>query len=102
METQFVDRQLTCVDCGGEFTFTAGQQQFFADKLLKNDPKRCEPCRSAKKARMAEGQSQPRDRVDHPIVCEQCGENTTVPFVPSGNRPVYCRPCFRSLEAVGA
>lgn len=100
MEPQFTDRTLICVDCDEEFTFTAGQQQFFFDKLLKNDPKRCQDCKEAKKMRMAEGQSQPKERVDFPIQCEQCGEKTTVPFIPSGNRPVYCRPCYKSMEAV--
>src|SRR5664279_4962827 len=43
---EFVDRLLTCADCGGEFIFTAGEQLFFLDKNFKNDPKRCKPCKS--------------------------------------------------------
>ena len=43
---EFVDRLLTCADCGGEFIFTAGEQLFFFDKQFKNDPKRCKPCKS--------------------------------------------------------
>src|SRR5260370_7339662 len=43
---EFVDRILTCADCGGEFIFTAGEQLFFFDKQFKNDPKRCKPCKS--------------------------------------------------------
>jgi len=35
---EFVDRLLTCADCGGEFIFTAGEQLFFHDKQFKNDP----------------------------------------------------------------
>ena len=43
---EFLDRLLTCADCGGEFIFTAGEQLFFFDKQFKNDPKRCKPCKS--------------------------------------------------------
>ncbi len=43
---EFIDRLLTCADCGGEFIFTAGEQLFFFDKQFKNDPKRCKPCKS--------------------------------------------------------
>lgn len=28
--------------------------------------------------------------------CAECGKQTQVPFKPSGNRPVYCRDCFKS------
>ena len=47
---EFVDRILTCTDCGGEFIFTAGEQLFFLDKQFKNDPKRCKPCKSRRAA----------------------------------------------------
>ena len=33
-------------------------------------------------------------RQDFDVVCAECGTNTTVPFKPSGNRPVLCRDCF--------
>jgi len=34
------------------------------------------------------------DRVRHPIVCQQCGKEDTVPFKPTAGRPVLCRDCF--------
>ena len=43
---EFQDRILRCVDCGAEFVWTAGEQQFFADKNFKNEPKRCKACKS--------------------------------------------------------
>jgi hypothetical protein len=46
------DKQIECVDCGDEFTFTEGEQKFFQAKF-GNDfapPKRCKPCRAKKKA----------------------------------------------------
>ena len=45
----FTDKSITCPDCGTTFTFTAGEQEFFASKGFTNDPKRCSPCRQAKK-----------------------------------------------------
>jgi CxxC-x17-CxxC domain-containing protein len=29
-------------------------------------------------------------------ICAQCGSETQVPFVPRGDRPVYCRECFNA------
>jgi hypothetical protein len=43
------DRELTCVDCGASFTWSAEDQAFFQEKGY-SQPKRCKPCRQAKKA----------------------------------------------------
>ena len=45
----YQDETLICEDCGKEFTFTAGEQEFYAEKGLINKPKRCQDCRKAKK-----------------------------------------------------
>ena len=45
------DKIITCKDCGTEFTFTVGEQEFYAEKGFENDPVRCKECRIAKKAR---------------------------------------------------
>ncbi|MGA2727530.1 MAG: zinc-ribbon domain-containing protein, partial [Terracidiphilus sp.] len=42
------DIQLTCSDCGQDFTFTAADQAFFQERGYST-PKRCKPCRMAKK-----------------------------------------------------
>lgn len=47
---EFKDEELTCVDCGEKFTFTAGEQEFYQSKGLDNKPKRCKACRDKKKA----------------------------------------------------
>ena len=44
----YQDKELTCADCRGKFTFTAKDQEFFAEKGF-SEPKRCKPCRQAKK-----------------------------------------------------
>ena len=104
----FTDKQITCVDCGSEFTFSSGEQERFAQLGFTNEPKRCSPCRAAKKAsRPGEGGDGRRSsggrggssggpREMFPVVCAQCGKQTQVPFQPRGDRPVYCSDCFSS------
>ena len=44
------DQILTCKECGKEFTFTEGEQAFYAEKGFTNEPARCPECRKARKA----------------------------------------------------
>ena len=99
----YADKQLACVDCGGEFTFTSGEQEHYAQLGFTNEPKRCGPCRAAKKASGGGGDRSsgggrggfsggPRQM--YAAVCAQCGKQTQVPFQPRGDRPVYCSDCF--------
>jgi len=44
------DKTLVCKDCGAEFTFTVGEQEFYAEKGFTNEPQRCKACRDARKA----------------------------------------------------
>src|SRR5690348_17845638 len=43
------DTTLTCRDCGQAFTFTAGEQDFYASRGF-SEPSRCPDCRAANKA----------------------------------------------------
>lgn len=43
------DETLVCKDCGKEFVFTAGEQEFYKEKGFTNKPTRCKDCRIAKK-----------------------------------------------------
>lgn len=95
--SEFQDRVLKCVDCGVDFVFTAGEQQFFRDKNFKNEPKRCKTC---KNKRQAAGPS--FSKVETSAVCNQCGRETTVPFRPTQGRPVFCRECFQSRKVTMA
>jgi CxxC-x17-CxxC domain-containing protein len=47
----FVDREIACMDCSQAFVFTAGEQEFYERKGFKEEPKRCKPCREARKQR---------------------------------------------------
>ena len=123
----YEDKSITCVDCGTEFTFAADEQQRFAERGFTNEPKRCKTCRDARKAEQGGGNqggggggrparsfgggsggggggggsrgysSGPRQM--YPATCASCGQQTEVPFKPSGNRPVYCRDCFQAQRA---
>jgi hypothetical protein len=46
----YQDKSIKCCDCGATFTFTSGEQAFYAGKGFSNEPKRCMPCRATKKA----------------------------------------------------
>jgi CxxC-x17-CxxC domain-containing protein len=46
----FTDRTIVCADCGQEFTFTAGEQEFYEQRGFTEPPKRCGACRAVRKA----------------------------------------------------
>jgi CxxC-x17-CxxC domain-containing protein len=98
----FADKVLRCRECNSEFVFTAGEQEFFQMKGLVNEPGRCPSCRAQRRATRDSGGSldgayRPR-REMHPATCAQCGVETTVPFLPRGDRPVYCSNCFDQVR----
>lgn len=86
------DKILTCVECGKEFAFTAGEQEFFSQKGFTNEPKRCKSCKATRRG--GGFSSGPREIFE--AVCSQCGQATTVPFRPMPDRPVFCRPCYQA------
>lgn len=51
MESNYEDIIITCKDCNNEFVFSAGEQQFYAEKGFTNQPVRCPACRKARKQR---------------------------------------------------
>src|SRR5713226_8202299 len=85
----FSDKTLTCRDCSAQFTFTAGEQEFYASKGLTNEPVRCPSCRTVRKASRVNsdvddnggyvkygtfasfGGRTPRQM--HPATCAECG-----------------------------
>ncbi|MEN8614400.1 CxxC-x17-CxxC domain-containing protein [Dehalogenimonas sp. THU2] len=94
------DKQIQCSDCGTSFTFSAADQEFFQSKGYTNEPKRCAPCRSARKTERGGstgGFGGGRSSQMYPAVCAACGQNTQVPFQPRGDKPVYCSDCFRKV-----
>ena len=45
----YQDKTLVCKECGNEFVFTAGEQEFYAERGFQNEPQRCKTCRDARK-----------------------------------------------------
>lgn len=97
----YTDETLTCVDCNAPFIFSAGQQEFFAQKGFTNKPSRCADCKDARKAQRGSsgGGGAREQREMFPATCAGCGKATTVPFKPRNDRPVYCRECFTARQA---
>ena len=97
----FEDKTIQCADCGVNFTFTAEEQEFFNTKGYTNEPKRCQPCRQARKTERfgggggyGGGGGGYRQRQMFPAVCAECSKDTEVPFEPREGRPVYCSDCY--------
>ena len=102
------DSTLTCRDCGQAFTFTSGEQDFYASRGF-SEPSRCPDCRAARKSQRDGGSSSygggsssygssygggRASREMFIVTCSSCGQEAQVPFQPSGDKPVYCSTCF--------
>src|SRR5438552_4324665 len=108
------DTTLTCRDCGQAFTFTSGEQDFYASRGF-SEPSRCPDCRAARKSQRDGGGGSSYDsygggssygggyggggnrgpREMFSATCSSCGKEAQVPFQPSGDKPVYCSECFQ-------
>jgi CxxC-x17-CxxC domain-containing protein len=98
MDLPYQDKNLKCRECGADFIFTSGEQSFYAEKGLVNEPQRCPTCRSNRRRERSAGG--PKEM--HPVICAACGIETTVPFLPRNNRPVYCSSCFDKVRSGAA
>ncbi|BCL83931.1 zinc-binding protein [Ktedonobacteria bacterium brp13] len=105
------DQVLYCRDCNQEFTFTVGEQEFFASKGLTNAPTRCPDCRAARKqangghrggSSSGFGGGGYRDREPRQMysaTCASCGNEAMVPFQPREDKPVYCQDCYQAQRS---
>lgn len=96
----YQDRILSCRDCGQDFTFSAGEQEFYASRGLTNAPGRCPTCRAARRSGQSSAPRQQRSSEHFETICATCGRPTSIPFVPREDRPVYCSDCFQAQRAV--
>ncbi|HEX4755902.1 MAG TPA: zinc-ribbon domain containing protein [Candidatus Dormibacteraeota bacterium] len=105
-----VDQTLRCRECGVDFIWTEGEQEFFASRGLTNPPSRCPSCRAARRAASggsgggyggggggggSYGARSSGPRQMYEVTCAGCGGIARVPFQPRGDKPVYCSDCFR-------
>ena len=88
----YEDKTLVCKECGKEFVFTAGEQEFYAERGFQNEPQRCKACRDARK------NSTRGPREFFTATCARCGGEAKVPFEPKSDRPVYCSDCFAQMR----
>ena len=91
-KNMYQDKTLICKDCGEEFIFTAGEQEFYAEKGFQNEPQRCKACRDLRK-----NSSRPAKEL-FTTTCANCGKEAKVPFQPSNDRPVYCSECYAQMK----
>lgn len=101
------DKTITCKDCNSTFVFTESEQDFYREKGFDNEPQRCPSCRAAKKQQQGGGRGSfggggnrggygSTQREMFPATCAECGNSTTVPFKPNGEKPVYCKDCYQN------
>jgi RecJ-like exonuclease len=84
---EFQDKVLKCKECGKEFTWTAGEQQFFADKGFNNKPTRCKDCRKLNRQKV--------EAEYFKIVCSNCKQVGEALFKPSDpSAEIFCKKCF--------
>ena len=88
----YEDKTLVCKECGKEFVFSAGEQEFYAERGFQNEPQRRKACRMPGKPPPAA----PREYFT--AVCAACGGEARVPFEPKSDRPVYCGECFARMR----
>ena len=88
----YEDKTLVCKECGKEFVFTAGEQEFYAERGFQNEPQRCKECRAARKA------SARSNREMFTATCARCGQEAKVPLQPNDDRPVYCSECYAIVK----
>ena len=91
-------KNLSCQACGTTFEFSAEEQEFYAEKGFQ-EPKKCKPCRQAAKQSRMGGRGPRPAREMYDVTCSACGTQTQVPFAPSENKPVYCKPCYQSASS---
>jgi CxxC-x17-CxxC domain-containing protein len=115
--------ELTCRECDTAFAYTQAEQEFRESRGL-TQPELCPACRGQERSRrngdlislyqraetfdpiLLQGDGHQRNggynrgraehRTQYTAICAACGAETRVPFVPKGDRPVYCRACFNA------
>ena len=123
MSLMNADKTLTCSDCGQPFTFTASEQEFYAERGF-TEPRRCadlpggpqgpawrqrrrqlQQRRRLRQRRRLQQRRRRRLRLPRgpremfPATCSSCGQETEVPFRPTSGKPVYCSACFAQRRA---
>ena len=91
----FHDKTIVGKDCGQEFSFTANEQEFFAEKGFTNEPQRCKPCRDARKGASNNRQGGERQMFDAVAIASVTNSQ---PTRPSGRVFVFCSGRLRPAK----
>lgn len=87
MAEGFEDKTLKCKDCGNDFIWTAGEQEFFSKKGFTNKPARCKDCRQKNRQKV--------EAEYFKVTCANCQQIGEVLFKPANpESPIYCKKCF--------
>jgi CxxC-x17-CxxC domain-containing protein len=112
----YVDKTVSCRDCGQAFVFSGGEQEFHASKGFTNEPGRCPDCRASRRSDRGGGSGGyssgsyggsggggygRQEREMFSATCSSCGQEARVPFQPRGDKPVYCSNCFTPRQGGG-
>lgn len=100
--------RLTCRECGRQFIFTEGEQEFYDQRGLM-PPARCKECRAKKeKPPYNSTCSECGARLEKvtTVYCESCASTTQPTHITCSECgiesdqvvPVYCESCFRNLQ----
>ena len=96
------DIHIDCVDCAKDFVWTSGEQEYYRTKGFM-PPKRCRECRESRKKELAASRSKEIVQTRYSATCDECGNETTVPFKPDKEKgPIYCKTCFDERKKDGA
>ena len=100
----YENKVLICKDCGSPVRFHGPRPDVLRGKGFRERaaalPRLPDRAQVAAQRRGAPRRVRGGTREMFDAVCAQCGENTTVPFRPRGDRPVYCRSCYTAQNAV--
>lgn len=115
--------EIICSECDNAFLYTEAERAFRESRGLER-PMQCPGCRARERSRRNDdlinlyektetfdpflfgretqngghnGHGRGRDsRPMYNATCASCGSETRVPFIPRGDRPVYCRACYNA------
>ena len=87
----FEDKTLVCKECGKDFVFTAGEQEFYAEKGFENEPARCRDCRDKRRRSRDDQNHGERQGHGSPVRAED-GSSGLLP------RLLQCKACSTFLK----
>lgn len=71
------------------------------DTLIQRSAQETKPIAKSNNVPMLpKSNDQHKGRMLHTAICADCKKECTIPFKPSGDRPVYCQDCFSRRKVI--